>query len=290
MTNGFKLKIAERKRVKLRIGLSAPSGGGKTYSALLLAHGMTGDWGKIAVIDTENGSAELYSHFGKYNVLPLNEPFTPERYIEAIRLCEDSGIEVIIIDSVSHEWDGSGGCLEIHGRMAGNSYTNWREITPRHKRFIDKIINSSCHVITTARRKTDHVIEMNDKGKSVPIKAGMKEIQREGFEYELTLNFGLEVPSHLARAEKDRTGLFMNEPGFLISEETGKTLINWANSTEDEPLIYTATPDQNKKAREWCQQYSVPQEEKMKIYQAIQGKNMAEVQQIIASFGKENPL
>ena len=109
----MELRKASRERVFLKIGLSGASGFGKTYSALLMAYGMTGDWQKIAVIDTENDSASLYSDLGEYLTLNLSAPYSPERYIEAINLCEKSGIECCIIDSISHEWEGKGGCLEI---------------------------------------------------------------------------------------------------------------------------------------------------------------------------------
>src|SRR5947209_2788964 len=105
------LRKATRQQTKIRIGLSGPSGSGKTYSALLLASGMA-PWEKIAVIDTENGSADLYSHLGGYSVITLTAPFSPERYIEAIEECQKAGMEVIVIDSVTHEWEGKGGCLE----------------------------------------------------------------------------------------------------------------------------------------------------------------------------------
>ena len=106
-----KLKKAVRKQVKLRLGMSGASGFGKTYSALLLAYGMTNDWSKIAVIDTENKSASLYANLGEYNTLELSAPYSPELYTEAIKTCENAGMEVIIIDSISHEWEGKGGCL-----------------------------------------------------------------------------------------------------------------------------------------------------------------------------------
>jgi len=99
------LRKAERKKAKLRIGLSGPSGSGKSIGALKLAKGIVGDWSKIAVIDTENGSADLYSHLGEYNIRELLPPYSPERFIEAIKDCESAGIEIIIIDSVTHEWD-----------------------------------------------------------------------------------------------------------------------------------------------------------------------------------------
>lgn len=237
----MQLKKAERKQVKLRIGLSSPSGGGKTYSALKLARGMATSWDKVAVIDSENDSASLYSDLGDYQVLNLTKPFTPERYIQAIEICEKSGAEVIIIDSVSHEWEGPGGCLEIQDKLGGR-YQDWAKVTPRHKSFVDKIINSSCHVITTARRKTDYDMSKNDKGKMTVTKAGMKEIQRDGFEYDLTLNFALQLPSHYALAEKDRTGKFQDRPEFLIDEETGKELLAWTDSGKVD--VYTGRADQ----------------------------------------------
>lgn len=221
-----------RKKAKIRLGLSAVSGGGKTYSAILIAKGMTDDLSKVAIIDTENGSADLYEHLGDYNVVPLSAPYTPEKYIEAIKFCESKGIEVIIIDSITHEWDGKGGILEISNSMEGNSYTNWAKITPRHQSFIDAILQSTCHVITTVRRKQDYEMTTNSKGKLVPQKVGLKEVTRDGFEYELTLNLELDT-KHNASVSKDRTGLFAGKPEFVPSEETGKKILEWCESGLD---------------------------------------------------------
>ena len=225
----MKLHKAQRHQVKLRLGLSGASGFGKTYSALLLAYGITNDWSKIAIIDTENGSASLYSHLGDYNVLTLDEPYTPERYIQAIETCELSEIDVIIIDSITHEWNGKGGCLEIHESLGGK-FQDWAKVSPRHQAFIDKILNSRCHIITTVRRKIDYSMDTDMSGKSKVIKHGTKEVTREGYEYELTANFELINDKHLVKASKDRTGLFMDFPEFIISSETGKKLIEWCNS------------------------------------------------------------
>jgi hypothetical protein len=222
----FTLKKATRKQVKLRLGISAVSGGGKTYSALLLAHGLIGSWDKIAVIDTENGSASLYSHLGEFNVIELQAPFSPERYIQAIKSCEDAGMECIVVDSITHEWDGKGGLLEIHSQMTGNSFTNWSSLTPRHQKFIDAILQSKCHVITTVRRKTDYEINKDGNGKTQVTKAGLKEITRDGFEYELTVNFNLDE-RHNCTISKDRTGLFIDKPFFTITEETGELIKKW---------------------------------------------------------------
>lgn len=228
------LRKAERKMAKLRIGVSAPSGGGKTYASLLLAKGLVGDWTKIALIDTENGSGELYSHMGEYNVIKLDAPYTPERYIEAILACEKAGMEAIIVDSATHEWDGPGGCLEIMESLGGR-YQDWAKVTPRHRRFVDALLSSPAHIITSTRRKQDYTMDKKDNGKMSVTKVGMKEVQREGFEYELTIAFDIDI-RHNAKASKDRTGLFMDKPEFIITEETGVTLRDWANSGKDERI------------------------------------------------------
>src|SRR3954469_16061310 len=217
----MELRKATRKKAKIRLGLSAVSGGGKTYSAILVAKGLCGDLSKVAVIDTENGSADLYAHLGNFNVLPLTAPFTPERYIEAIRTCEQAGMKVIIIDSISHEWDGKGGCLEIVESFGGK-YQDWAKVTPRHQAFISAILHSTAHIITTVRRKQDY--EMIKDGNKMKVeKAGLREITREGFEYELTANLEMDT-NHNATASKDRTGLFMNKPAFVPTEQTGKII------------------------------------------------------------------
>lgn len=228
----MQLVKASKKQVKLRLGLSAVSGGGKTYSALLIAYGLCNDWSKIGVVDTENDSASLYSDLGAYNVLPLQSPYSPERYIEAIKTCEDAGMEVIIVDSITHEWDGKGGLLEIHNQMTGNSFTNWASLTPRHQKFIDAILSSKCHVITTVRRKQDYEMSKDSNGKVKVEKAGLKEITREGFEYELTLNLELDT-KHNCKASKDRTGLFIDTPEFVPTIETGKLIKAWCESGVD---------------------------------------------------------
>lgn len=225
----IELRKAERKQAKLRIGLSAPSGAGKTYSALLLASGIASSWDKIALIDTESGSGELYAHLGDYNVIQLEAPFSPERYIEAITAAEEAGMEVIIIDSTSHEWEGKGGVLELvksvaQAKFRGNTWSAWSDLTPRHTKFIQAIITSKCHIVTCTRNKIDTVMTEDKKVKKV----GTKEIQREGFEYELTVNFNIDRDTHKVIASKDRTEIFEGQDPFIITKETGKKLIDWA--------------------------------------------------------------
>ena len=225
----MQLKQSKRQNVKLRLGISGASGFGKTHSALLLAYGMTQDWSKIAVIDTENSSASLYSDLGNFNVLDLSAPYSPERYIEAIEVCEKANISVVVIDSITHEWNGSGGCLDIHSKLGGR-FQDWSRVTPLHQKFIDKILQSSCHVITTTRRKIDYSLDVVGNGRTQVVKHGTKEITRDGFEYELTVNFELVNDNHLCKASKDRTGLFMNKPEFVITSKTGVRLLKWCNA------------------------------------------------------------
>jgi len=186
----MQLQQTQRHNVKLRLGISGASGFGKTYSALQLAYGMTQNWSKIAVIDTENSSASLYSDLGNFNVLNLFPAYSPERYIEAINICEKANMEVVIIDSITHEWQGEGGCLQIHEQLGGR-FQDWSKLKPRHQKFIDRILQSKCHIITTTRRKTDYSLDVGSNGKSKVVKHGTKEITSEGFEYELSVNFEL---------------------------------------------------------------------------------------------------
>ncbi|MBS7321112.1 MAG: AAA family ATPase, partial [Myroides sp.] len=132
----------------------------------------------------------------------------------------------IIIDSISHEWQGKGGCLEIH-EMLGGRFNDWAKVTPRHNAFLDAIIQSKSHVITTSRRKVDYSIDQDSNGKTKVTKVGMKEITREGYEYELTVNFEFLNDRNLVNASKDRTGLFMGKPEFVINSATGKKLSEW---------------------------------------------------------------
>ena len=218
-------KKAERKQAKLRLALAGPSGSGKTMSALRMAKGLGG---RIAVIDTEHGSASLYADIADFDVLELHAPYSPERYAEAITAAEQAGYSVLIIDSYSHEWTGSGGCLEsneklAHQKFKGNTWAAWNETTPRHRKLTDKILTSPLHIICTMRSKTETV---QGEGKKV-IKLGMKSEQRDGTDYEFTVVLDITHDGHAAIASKDRTKLF-DQPE-VISEDTGRRLLAWLN-------------------------------------------------------------
>lgn len=222
----MQLRQSERRKAKIKMALQGSAGSGKTYSSLLLAQELTnGDFSKVAIIDTENGSADLYAHLGNYNVLTLTPPFTPDNYIKAIDVCEKAGIEVIIIDSISHCWDY---LLDYHSSLAGNSFTNWAKIKPLEKAFMDKILQCDAHVIATMRTKQDYVLNQKD-GKFIPEKVGLKAVQRDGIDFEFTLVFDIDI-KHFAVSSKDRTGLFMGKPEFTINPSTGRKILEWCNS------------------------------------------------------------
>jgi len=229
----MELRKSERKKAKIKMALQGPSGAGKSYSAILLAQGLTGgDMTKIAVIDSENGSADLYSHLGNFNVLQLKNSFSPESYIQALEICEKAGMEVIILDSISQCWDF---LLDFHASLTGNSFTNWNKVTPRQRAFVDKILQSDTHIIATMRTKQDYVLNNRD-GKFVPEKVGLKAVQRDGVDYEFTLVFDVDI-KHNATASKDRTGLFRDKPEFQINAATGKKILKWCQGPMNQETL-----------------------------------------------------
>ena len=243
----FTFQKAERKKSRLRLGLTGPSGSGKTYGALQIASGIGG---KIAVIDTEKGSASLYSTMAEFDVLELSAPYTPERFIEAINAAENAGYDILIIDSITHEWNGSGGCLELNDQIAqskyrGNTWSAWNETTTRHRAFLDRMMQSKMHVLVTIRSKTETAQQESITGKKSVVKLGMKAEQRDGVEYELTTVLDIIHDGHYAVASKDRTGLFVDKDPKAITKDTGKLLLAWLDSgiEPEKEQEEEATPD-----------------------------------------------
>jgi hypothetical protein len=227
-------------------------------AALSIAKGLGG---KIALIDTERGSASLYAdpvRLGDgsvwtppaFDTMEMIPPFTPEKFVNAIEEAESAGYDILIIDSTTHEWNGSGGVLELVKQVAkakfgGNDWSAWSELTPRHQKFIDAILNSNMHIIGTMRSKTETDQITDDRGKKKVVKLGMKAEQREGTDYEYTVVLDLIHDGHYATSSKDRTGLFGGDPE-KVSEATGKKLLNWLNSgAELKPEPTPQTPPAN---------------------------------------------
>lgn len=253
MATGLVLKKAQRRKAFLKVGISAPAGAGKTAGSLLMAYGMMKKkhpslsdaqlWEKVAIIDSENGSGELYvhadiggTHIGEYLAITLEAPFTAEKYISAIEMCEQNNVEVIIIDSTTHLWSGEGGLLEKQNTIvakskSGNSYTAWREVTPDHNRFVEKMLQANAHVIATIRSKMEYVQEKDEQGNTRVKKIGLKPVQRDGMEYEFTLFLDIDE-NHRAVASKDRTSL-LDGKLFTVTPKIGMDLMTWLESGTD---------------------------------------------------------
>ena len=223
---------AERLKAKLRLAITGPAGSGKTYGALLIAKGLGG---KIAMIDTESGSGDLYSDLTDYDIQNINAPFTVQKYITAIHEAENEGYDILIIDSLSHVWSGEGGLLDMQGKITdtgkGNSYTAWRHVTPWYNKLVDTMLNSNCHIIATMRSKTEYAQIQNERGKTEIKKLGLAPVQRDGMDYEFTTVFDISM-THDVTVSKDRTSIFDGKI-FVISEETGKILRNWLESGKE---------------------------------------------------------
>lgn len=221
----MQLQVASRKKAKIKMAISSPTGFGKTYSALLIAYGMTKDWTKIAVIDSENQSAELYSDLGPYNVIPMTPDYTVDKFCQAVKLCTDAGIEVIIVDSTYHYWHGKGGMLEYNNNLGGR-YQDWAKTNKVYSRWLDTILQTPVHFICTSRKKQAYEIVKQD-GKTTVEKKGMEDEVRNGFDYEMTVAFDIINDKHFVQPAKDRTRLFTGKQEFVITSETGEMIMKW---------------------------------------------------------------
>lgn len=220
---------AKKEKIWTKVLLGGSSGSGKTYSALRLATGLAKKCGSgIAAIDTEAGRIRYYANEFDFSDMQLTEPFTPEKYIEAINEAVGSGFKVLIIDSISHEWNY---CVDIHDKMPGNSWTNWSKVTPRHDAFMEKILQAPIHIIATVRGKDEYVLEEKN-GKQTPKKVGLGFKQRDGVEYNYTATFNIAQDTHIAEATKDNTHIFEGRYEVL-TEKDGEALYDWANTGED---------------------------------------------------------
>lgn len=234
---------ATRKKSKARIAMVGPSGAGKTLSALFLAYGITGDWSKIALIDTEHERGRFYAERSEYNIgqflyAPLVPPYSPERYIEyvndAAKAVGDDG--VVIVDSFSHAWDNEGGVLDIKSAIAKqtgkNDYTAWDEAGKVQNSLVNTILSIPCHTIITMRTKMAYAMEINERGKTVPVKIGLAPVQRENTEYEFDVVFQINR-EHIACTSKDTT--FLDTWSGVITPELGKQLGDWLKEGAEPP-------------------------------------------------------
>lgn len=232
----FVVKHAERKKIYTKTAIMSPSGGGKTYSSLLLATGMAeelakinGKPAKILMANTEAERGYYYANEFNYDIVDIEAPHNPEKYVELIDFAVQQGYDILIIDSSSHEWEGKGGCLELQ-QQAGGTYQAWAKVTPRHNKFIEAISSSPIHIIATMRGKDQYEVEKDERGRTSVKKLGVGAKQRDGFEYEFTCTFLIDQQSHMAKSQKDNTHIFESDPETILTAEHGRKIIRWANS------------------------------------------------------------
>ena len=232
---------ATRQKSHLRMALTGVSGAGKTLGALYIAYGITGDWSKIALIDTEHGRARFYADrsdlgTGEFLYAELTPPFSPKRYIElaleGAKAVGEGG--VVIVDSMSHAWNAEGGVLQIKEQIATqagkNSYTAWYEAGQEQSKLINALFSLNCHLIVTLRVKTEYALEVNERGKQQPVKLGLTPVQRDDTEYEFDTVLSLSR-EHIATASKDVT--FLDAYGQVITPELGRQIAAWLNDGEE---------------------------------------------------------
>lgn len=247
---------ATRRAQRLIAAFTGPAGGGKTYGALLLARGVVGPQGRITVIDTERARSEQYAGMegiGDFTVDVLEPPFTPSRFVAAINAAVKAGDDLIIIDSLTHEWSGTGGVLQAVESTPGvNKYAAWKVPSAQHQSLIDAIVQCPIHVIATMRTKMAYELVEDNNGKKIPKRLGLAPVQREGAEYEFDIVIDVDQESHRARLGKCNTSYSAALAAYLeehpvITEDTGRFLAQYVGSVETreqvhEPAVQPPTP------------------------------------------------
>ncbi len=234
----FQVKKAKREKIYPKIAIIAPSGGGKTYGGLRLATGMaeeiekeTGKKARILMGNTESKRGLYYANEFDYDIVDLDAPYNPEKFVELIEFAVEEGYDILIIDSSSHEWEGKGGCLELQ-QQAGGTYQSWAKVTPRHQKFINAIADSPITIIATMRGKDQYEMSKDERGRASVQKLGVGAKQREGFEYEFTCTFLIDQKTNTAEVQKDNTHIFDSEGPTILTEAHGAKIMKWANSGE----------------------------------------------------------
>ena len=243
---------ATKSASRIKMAIVGPAGAGKTYSALAVASGLGQ---RVAVVDSEHGSASKYADLFDFDVVDLDQHH-PQIYIDMIKGAEEGGYDVLVIDSLSHAWNGVGGALELVDAAAvksrsGNSFTAWKDVTPIQRRLVDAILASKMHIVCTMRAKTEYVIE-NVNGRNTPRKVGIGPVQRDGVEYEFDI-VGEIDQSHVMTITKTRIPAldnFHEIPGRNVVEILKKWMASSPSETQEQKKqkAPAPTPDQNAQA------------------------------------------
>jgi hypothetical protein len=265
---------ATKKAAKGRIALDGPSGSGKTYTALMIASELSG---RIAVIDTEHGSASKYADIYSFDTLHLDR-YSPQILIDALGAAAVAGYEVVVVDSLSHFWMGTDGMLEqvdkAAKRSGGHGMSGWKEMRPVERQMVESLLAYPGHIICTLRVKTDWVEGENARGKRVMQKVGTKAEQREGLEYEFDLVASMDLSNELT-VGKSRcpalAGEIVARPGRAFAE----TFKAWLDDgVDDGPTVRDRLLEQIRAART-AEEFSAAWAE---VVSAVRGGEIPRVQ------------
>jgi hypothetical protein len=232
------------------IAIAAPSGGGKTESAMRLARGYIGPKQKFVIVDTEEKRA-LYkkARYQPWDWVDFQPPFTPERYQEVLDAVKH--YSAVILDSGSHEYNGPGGLQDIQQetleRMLRNveesrkdarrealTAPSWKDAKMRHKSFMQYLIRYPTLLIICLRaeQKLKFVKVVKDgRERTEIVDAGYQPICEKAFMFEMLVG-AMMVPEqagvmqHIKALEKDLEPIFPE--GKQIDEGTGERLAAWS--------------------------------------------------------------
>lgn len=230
---------------KLRMAIAGPSGSGKTYTALAVATALV-PGGRIAVIDTEHGSAAKYADLFNFDVANAAPPYHPDGLIRLINAAVAADYDIIVVDSVSHYWSGAGGVLdikeEVERKMRNpNSFAAWKDVTPLHQRMVEALVGAAAHVIVTMRSKQDYIL-VEKNGRMVPQKVGMAPVQRDGFEYEFDVMMDIDI-EHVGRVQKTRCPALVDGAFVKPGADVAGILREWLTGASPEqaapPIVFT---------------------------------------------------
>lgn len=244
-------KRATKKEARLRLAIAGPSGSGKTFTSLSVGCEL-GE--RVAVLDTERGSASKYADLFNFDVVEISPPYSPARYIEVIKAAQDNGYDVLIIDSLSHAWAGEGGVLQLKDDYAKqrqyNDYTAWGPAGKQQDMLINAIVSARLHIIATMRSKTTYVMEeYTDKSgrkKTKPVKIGMAPIQRDGTEYEFDVVMSMDIENN-GIIEKTRCTQLTNAVIPKPGKDVAVILIDWLSGESVDKNETTVTPNGDKR-------------------------------------------
>jgi hypothetical protein len=249
------IRKAKREGARLVVGIAGISGSGKTYSALQLAYGLANfDASKVGFIDTENRRGSLYAdtlvsqgtgEVQQFYIGDLEPPFTPQRYSDAIKAFQDAGVEVLVIDSISHEYEGTGGVLEMREPLPGKQGKRDNYAKAEHKKMMNTLLQSNMHIVACVRAREKVIIEKVG-GETKYIPQGVQPICEKNFMFEMTASLMMwneGKSQEVLKCPSELKPILGREEGYITAAD-GKALRDWVDgAAKIDPAVDKARSD-----------------------------------------------